>query len=70
MPYHRFLLFDLPAVGVWAVGITLIGYFFGENLDRVDKLLGRFGLAVLGLLLVFVVIRYVRRRRTPSPPAV
>ncbi|MFY9588898.1 MAG: DedA family protein, partial [Actinomycetota bacterium] len=39
MPYHRFLLFDLPAVGVWAVGITLIGYYFGENLDFVDKVL-------------------------------
>jgi membrane-associated protein len=70
MPYHRFLLFDLPAVGAWAVGITLIGYFFGENLDFVDKVLQRFGLAVLGLFVVFLVVRYLRRRlRKPSPPA-
>jgi membrane-associated protein len=70
MPYHRFLLFDLPAVGAWAVGITLIGYFFGENLDFVDKVLQRFGLAVLGLLVLFLAVRYLRRRlRKPSPPA-
>lgn len=68
MPYHRFLMFDLPAVGVWAVGITLIGYFFGENLDFVDKVLSRFGLTVLGLLLLFLVIRTLRRRRTQAPP--
>ena len=71
MPYHRFLLFDLPAVGVWAVGITLIGYSFGENLDFVDKVLKRFGLTVLGLLFAFLVIRYLRRRwRKPAPPPV
>lgn len=69
MPYHRFLLFDLPAVGVWAVGITLIGYYFGENLDFVDKALQRFGLTMLGLLLVFLVIRALRRRRTPKQPS-
>lgn len=70
MPYHRFLLFDLPAVGVWAVGITLIGYVFGENLDLVDKALQRFGLTVLALLILFVLIRYIRRRRMPPrPPA-
>ena len=68
MPYHRFLLFDLPAVGVWAVGITLIGFYFGENLDFVDKVLQRFGLGALTLLLLFLVIRYVRRRRTQAPP--
>ncbi len=68
MPYHRFLLFDLPAVGVWAVGITLIGYYFGENLDFVDKVLRRFGLTVLGLLLIFLVIRALRRRRKQAPP--
>ncbi len=69
MPYHRFLLFDLPAVGVWAVGITSIGFFFGENLDFVDKVLQRFGLGVLGALLLFIVIRSVRRRRRAPPPA-
>lgn len=68
MPYGRFLAFDLPAVGIWAAGITLIGYFFGENLDFVDKLLRRFGLAVLILLALFLVARAVVRRVGSSSP--
>jgi membrane-associated protein len=68
MPYPRFLMFDLPAVGVWAVGITLIGYYFGENLDFVDKVLSRFGLGVLAALLLFLLYRTLRRRRSLPPP--
>ena len=69
MRYARFLAFDLPAVAVWAVGITLIGYAFGNNLEFVDKILRRFGVAVLILLLLFFVGRaVVRRRRASSEP--
>lgn len=71
MPYRRFLMFDLPAVAIWAVGITLIGFAFGENLDFVDKVLQRFGLAVLALLVLYFAFRVYRRRRAQriSPPA-
>lgn len=69
MRYARFLAFDLPAVAVWAVGITLIGYVFGSNLEFVDKILRRFGLVVLILLVAFFVGRaVVRRRRSSSQP--
>jgi undecaprenyl-diphosphatase len=50
MPYRRFLLYDVPAIVVWATGITLFGYAFGRNLPFVDKVLSRFGWVVLGLL--------------------
>jgi undecaprenyl-diphosphatase len=50
MRYRRFLLFDIPAVLVWAIGITLVGYLFGRNLDLVETILSRFGWGILALL--------------------
>jgi membrane-associated protein len=67
MDYRRFLLFDIPAIIVWATGITLVGYFFGENLDVIDRVLSRFGLIMLGVLVVGIggYVLYQRRRRMP-----
>lgn len=62
MRYRRFLLFDVPAVLVWAIGITLVGYVFGRNLDVVETILSRFGWGILGLLVAFVVGRIVWKR--------
>jgi membrane-associated protein len=65
MDYRRFLLFDIPAIVVWATGITLFGYFFGEHISFIDKVLSRFGLIVLGVLVVFLggYVLYKRRQR-------
>jgi len=62
MSYPRFLLFDVPAVIVWAVAITWFGYAFGNHLAFIDKVLSRFGLTVLVLLVVFLGGRYLYRR--------
>lgn len=65
MPYRRFLLFDVPAIVVWAVAISIFGYLFGQNLEFVDKVLSRFGYVVLGLLVVLFLGRFLwKRRRT------
>jgi membrane protein DedA with SNARE-associated domain len=63
MQYWRFLAYDVPSIIVWATGITLFGYVFGENLEFVDKVISRFGYIVLGLVIVFFVGRYLWRRR-------
>jgi membrane protein DedA with SNARE-associated domain len=62
MPYRRFLLFDVPAVAVWAAGITIFGYVFGENLDFVDTALSRFGYIMLGLLACLLLGRWLWKR--------
>jgi len=62
MSYPRFLLFDVPAVIVWAVAITWFGYAFGNHLDFIDKVLSRFGLTILVLLIVFFGGRYLVKR--------
>lgn len=67
MPYGRFLLFDVPAIIVWAAGISIFGYVFGQHLEFVDRVLSRFGYIVLGLFVVFFGGRFLwkkfRKRR-------
>jgi membrane-associated protein len=70
MPYRRFLAFDVPAIVVWATGIAIFGYAFGQHLEFVDKVLSRFGLIVLGAVALFLAGRFLwkrtRGRRSPS----
>jgi membrane-associated protein len=54
MAYRRFLLFDVPAIIVWATAISVFGYAFGQNLTFVDKVLSRFGYGVLVLFILVV----------------
>ena len=69
MPYRRFLLFDIPAIVVWATAISVFGYAFGQNLSFVDKVLSRFGYGVLVMFILvlggmFVWKRYRKRRES------
>ena len=62
MEYRRFLVYDVPAIVIWASGITLVGYYFGRNLDTVDRILSRFGYAVLGVLIVLIAGQFLWKR--------
>jgi membrane-associated protein len=62
MPYPRFLAFDVPAIIVWATGISIFGYYFGQNLSFVDKVLSRFGYGVLALFVLLVLGRFLWKR--------
>lgn len=64
MPFARFLAFDVPAIIVWASGIALVGYLFGSNLEFVERVLSRFGLITLAILVLFLLGRvWLNRRR-------
>ncbi len=62
MPWRRFLLANAGGALIWAVSISLLGFFFGENLRFLEKLLGRAGLIALLALLVLLVGAYSWRR--------
>jgi membrane-associated protein len=62
MSYLRFLAFDIPAIIVWATGITIFGYYFGRNLSFIDKVLSRFGYGVLALVVLFFAGRYLWKK--------
>jgi membrane protein DedA with SNARE-associated domain len=63
-------MFDVPAVLLWAIGITLVGYVFGSNLGLVERILSRFGWGILALLVVLIAgrIAWSRIRRDPERP--
>ena len=51
MQYRRFLMFNLIGAVLWAIGITLAGYYLGNLVPDVDKYL----LPIIGAI-VFVSI--------------
>ena len=67
MPYQTFLTYDVPAIVVWATGITLVGYYFGRNLDTVERILSRFGYAMLAVLIVLIVAQILWKRFRKKP---
>ncbi|HEX9410799.1 MAG TPA: DedA family protein [Actinomycetota bacterium] len=62
MSYPRFLAFDVPAIAVWATGITIFGYYFGRNLSFIDKVISRFGYAVLALFVLLFAGRFAWKK--------
>jgi membrane protein DedA with SNARE-associated domain len=66
MPWKRFVLFNFLGAGVWVTVITLIGYKFGEEWERMIKVMGRVNL-VIGVIALYVGVvlwrRYRSRRR-------
>ncbi|HEX6332493.1 MAG TPA: DedA family protein [Actinomycetota bacterium] len=64
MRFWRFVAFAGPAVALWGTGVALLGYFLGENLGLIDRIISRFGWIVLALIVIVVgVVWFVRRRR-------
>ncbi len=53
MEYKQFFWYDLAGAAIWAVVISLLGYFLGDNWPVLSKIIDRIG---LGILIVFVVI--------------
>ena len=67
MELRRFLAYDIVGAGLWSALFCLLGYFFWQSLDTVEKYIGAgaaafTGLVVIGLAIVFA----VRLRRDPE----
>ena len=62
MPYGRFLALDVPAIVIWAAGISIFGYVFGQHLEFIDTVLSRFGYIVLALFVAFFGGRFLWKR--------
>src|SRR5438445_4484819 len=64
MDWPRFLVANASGALAWAVTMSLLGYFFGESLDLLEKWLGRTGVFLLvAVVVVIVVVVAVRRFR-------
>jgi membrane protein DedA with SNARE-associated domain len=68
MRYRRFLLFDIPSVVIWAIGISLLGYFLEHQIGTIDKVLSRFGWGLLALIVLGFGGRFVYRKWFKKSP--
>jgi undecaprenyl-diphosphatase len=51
-PYRTFFLYNTLGGLIWGTGFVLLGYFGGDAWRRVEKIAGRAGLALLGLIVL------------------
>jgi membrane-associated protein len=63
MPFPRFLAFDVAAIGLWASGVSLLGYFLNSEIHLVDSILSKFGWGLLILAVAYVGGRFGWKRR-------
>jgi len=61
MSFPKFLGYTIAAVILWTIGVSVIGFFFGQNLDLITDILSDFGLVVLAIIIVFIL--YILRRK-------
>jgi membrane-associated protein len=66
MPFRRFLQFDIAAVALWAIAVTLLGYFMNSQVKLVDQILSQFGWALLVLVVLGVGGRILWTRRNQA----
>ena len=68
MPYGVFALWSGLGCVAWGAVFSLVGYFFGESWELIDRYLGRVGVigfvAGAGVLVVYLLLR----RRRPAAP--
>ena len=69
MDYKKFSFFNAVGDIIWAVGVTLVGYFFGSRIPHVD----RYIMIILGAVIAISIIptaihivqrHYKKRRQT------
>jgi membrane-associated protein len=63
MHYRRFLVANALGGVIWGVGFTLLGYFAGGALTKIEKYASWAGIALLVLVIAFAVVMHSRRKR-------
>jgi len=58
-----FLLYTALGTGLWAALLAYLGYLLGENYTKVDQYLDTIAYVVLGLIVIALIIRVVKRRK-------
>lgn len=64
---RTFFTYAIPTMLVWTTGLALLGFFVGNNVGTIDRILSRIGLAGLGLGVLLIGIWIWRHRRATEP---
>ena len=60
---RTFFLYTIPTLLVWTTGLSLVGFFVGNNVETIDRILATIGWVGLGIVALLVVVWFVRRHR-------
>lgn len=60
----KFFAYTIPTLLVWATAITLVGYFVGNHVETIDRILSTVGWVGLGLVALLIGFWIWRRRRS------
>jgi membrane-associated protein len=70
MNYRRFLIANALGGLIWGIAFSLLGYFAGTALTKIEKYASWVGLAVLAAMVLFVVVfHFVKKRRESNEEA-
>lgn len=61
MPYGRFFVYNAAGGIIWSACFILLGYFFGQSWQLIEKWAGRTGLFALFILLIITGFSYLYR---------
>lgn len=65
VPYRDFLKYNIPGIIVGVGQFIIVGYFFGDNYSKIIELVGRYTFSIIsGVVLIFVIIWHLRKRKT------
>jgi undecaprenyl-diphosphatase len=67
VPPRTFFSFTIPTIAVWATAVTLVGFFVGNNVETIDRILTSAGGVGLVLVLLIVGVWIWRHRGRPGP---
>ena len=63
MPYRRFVMFNVTGAALWVISITLLGYWFGKTVERIDLLFSGMVVVMVGASVAPALFHIVREWR-------
>jgi membrane protein DedA with SNARE-associated domain len=63
MPAPQFLAYTIAGTVLWTTALTLAGYVLADAYEKTSKVIGPIGSVFFGAVVVFLIVRYVRRHR-------
>jgi membrane protein DedA with SNARE-associated domain len=66
MQWKSFIIFNFMGAALWVTVIATIGYVFGKHWDALEHGIGRFNLAVAGIVLGLVVFVWRKHHRAAA----
>ena len=66
MNWPSFLTFNLIGAVAWSTVITLLGYFFGQSFDLLERWISGAGFVLAGLIVAAILVKLVITRRRPD----